>query len=588
MRHHLRVVKPRGEPEAEIADRSDAPRTAPPHLDLGDVSRHEQSLANAGTRKSGGVYYTPPDVVERLLDLALEPLLAQCAGDANKIERLRVLDPSCGDGRFLTAAGSRIRRALQDAGLPSEEAAAIGFGRCVVGVDIDEAAIGICTAALMEASEGNADPKELGARVICGDTLEMISGESELFGDPAWRNLLRSSQAESGFHLVIGNPPFLSQLSSETARLGSYTERLRQRLGPAVGGLTDTAALFLLLAVSLAQEEGGVICLIQPVSVLSAKESRGARSAILESAGMSSAWICEEEIFDAAVRVFAPVLIRGKQPLTVKLFRNRLFDAAGTVMSEDLDGSTWSPLLATSKGLPERQFATDGTLRDIATSSADFRDQYYGLRGCVVDREEGDDSLFPPLLTSGLLDPAEVYWGTRTTKFDKTKFRFPRVDMNRLTAKMNSWAKSHQTPKVLLATQTRILEVYVDIGGRFIPSVPVLTVLPKTDDQLWLIGALLNSPPTTLTAARRHLGAAMSTDALKLSAADVLELPLPADHQSWSEAAECFKSASMESRKEVRRTHLEHSAQLMCKAFGDDGDSELIEWWRNRLPTRRD
>jgi hypothetical protein len=53
-------------------------------------------------------------------------------------------------------------------------------------------------------------------------------------------------------------------------------------------------------------------------------------------------------------------------------------------------------------------------LGDIASFTADFRDQYYGLVGAVSDAGDG-----PPLITSGLIDPNECWWGRRRVRFAK-------------------------------------------------------------------------------------------------------------------------------------------------------------------------
>lgn len=53
-------------------------------------------------RKAGGVYYTPADIVGRIVKTTLLPL---CEGKSPKqMKAIRVLDPACGSGSFLLAA----------------------------------------------------------------------------------------------------------------------------------------------------------------------------------------------------------------------------------------------------------------------------------------------------------------------------------------------------------------------------------------------------------------------------------------------------------------------------------------------------
>lgn len=576
-------------PEEAIDSRPSIELAAPdPELASHRVgARHEQHLGLKGDRKRGGVYYTPPDVVEHLLDLTLEPILDGCGASVERLRALRVLDPSSGSGNFLAAVGERLKGRLEHAGLAPSDAAAIAYGECLVGIDIDPAAVELCVQSLVHAGRGVVEASQMREHILCADALELAAEADGLLGVSAWRSLKASVGASEGFDLVMGNPPFLSQLAAETVRDEQYSTRIRQRFGAAVAGLTDTAVLFLLLAVDSAKPAGGVACLIQPISVLSTRDAAGARAAVLARSGMSAAWICEEKIFDASVRVCAPVLVRGSDPHEVSLLHNRTFAPSGSVPATALAGATWSSLLATTKGVPERVLRQRDAVRDIATATADFRDQYYGLRGCVIDDADAADGTFPPLVTSGLLDPAHILWGSRTTKFDKVTYAFPRVDLSRLEPRLQDWARSRLRPKLMLATQTKVLEAAVDVAGRFIPSVPVVTVTAEDPADLWRLGALLSSPPITLVAARRHIGSALSSDALKLGASDVLDLPLPADREAWSAAATHFELASITASEEVRLVELRESARLMCAAFGLDDDQELLSWWSARLPGPR-
>lgn len=597
MRHSVDMARPATADQLDLFQADALQRVAPTVTELPALdpelaahrvgARHEQLLERAGDRKRTGVYYTPPDVVAKLLDLALEPILDGCGDSVERVRALRVLDPASGSGNFLSAAGDRIRQRLKALGLPQAEAAAIAYGECLVGIDVDRAAVDLCAESLAHASHGAVTPERTKERIFCADALEIVAEADGLFSSFAWRSLKQDVDAGDGFDLVIGNPPFLSQLASDTVRSEEYTARLRQRFGSAVAGLTDTAVLFLLLAADAAKPMGGVVCLIQPISVLSTRDAAAARGAVLARAGMRAAWICEDKVFDASVRVCAPVLVRGETPPEVQLLQNRSFTPSGSVAASALKEATWSTLLAATKGVPDRVLRSHGSVRSIASATADFRDRYYGLRGCIVDLEDAEDAEFPPLATSGLLDPAQVLWGSRSTKFDKVTYQFPRVDVSRLEPRLQEWVRSRLRPKLMLATQTKVLEAFVDASGRFVPSVPVVTITADHVADLWRLGALLSSPPVTLVAARRHMGAALSSEALKLSASDVLNLPLPAEPDAWTEAADHFERASATTAAETRSTELASAATLMCEAFALKEDAELLAWWSHRLPAPR-
>ena len=86
---------------------------------------HEALLAPVD-RKARGAHYTPPALADRLVALSLPSTAAA------------VLDPACGGGAFLLAAG----RALVGRGLSPADA--VG---CLHGVDLDPLAVDVARAA---------------------------------------------------------------------------------------------------------------------------------------------------------------------------------------------------------------------------------------------------------------------------------------------------------------------------------------------------------------------------------------------------------------------------------------------------------
>lgn len=539
--------------------------------DLAAVSaRHQRDLAARGVRKAMGSYYTPPDVVAEVLDLALSPALAAAVGRAEGVAGLHIVDPACGTGHFLVAAAERVAAALAATGSPEREARLAAVAT-VWGVDIDPGAVRRCRAALRAfAGLDGSSPggRGIARRVVVGDALH---------GDPLPRR---------SFDVVVGNPPFLSQLGSATARTEDQRIALRARFGADVSAYTDPAAAFLLVGLDLARPDGARIALVQPRSVATARDAAGVRRRLVEAASLDALWLVGEGAFDAAVDVCVPVLRvgDGPAPAVVHLRRGRPAETGGTGRRPTPQDRSWSHLLAASAGLPRRVLRGDGVLGDLAEATADFRDQYYGLAGHMVDRPDGDDARHPPLVTSGLIDPAHLAWGERTTRFNKATYRHPRVDRAALSAELERWVARRTVPKVLVATQTRVLEAVVDPDGRLLPSVPVLTVTAEAG-RLWHVAAVLTCPSVTLEAAGRHLGAARNATALKLSASDLLALPLPSDHRRWAEAAAQLRAAHEASDPVERHRLLVACGAAMDAAYGCGGDHELLSWWVDRLPS---
>ena len=551
---------------------------------------HQARLAELSLRKSQGSYFTPDDVVDALLRACLDPVLAELAGrGVDAVAAVRILDPTCGTGNFLVAAFERVRAALVRGGHMPDLAASRAM-RCVAGIDLDADAVDICRTLLVQAAGGGDDACSIVERnVKCADSLIMarrqpqtlFADDDELGGD--WETFMTDIDAASGFDVVVGNPPFLNQLQRETMFTAAYLRKVKDRFGNAAGGYVDPAALFLLVGVDVLKLDRGRLCLIEPLSVLSTRGAGAVRQALLSQATLSAVWFAEEPIFeDAAVEIWAPILQTGIDAGPVAVLAGRSVTESGTTKPPDAHDNSWGALLASRAGVPAREWVTAGTLADIVSATADFRDQYYGLADHVVDRNEGGDDV-PKLVTSGLIDPAHLLWGERETTFNRTRYMSPRVVVAELSEDLQLWARKRLVPKVLVATQTKILEPIVDVDGVLLPSVPVVSVEAPVD-ALWRVAALLVSPPVAAIAASRHLGAALSADALKLSARDIAALPLPADAQWWNVAAVAFEQASAACSESERLEHLAECAEAMCAAYGAADDGDLRRWWIERLP----
>jgi hypothetical protein len=250
------------------------------------------------------------------------------------------------------------------------------------------------------------------------------------------------------------------------------------------------------------------------------------------------------------------------------------------VTTEDLRGE-WAFLLGHALGIPEVVLPAERTLGDLAACTADFRDQYYGLDGAVheaVDLPSG-----APLVTSGLLEPAECRWGLARVRFLKQRWEMPVVDVAALSDSMTRWAATRLVPKVLVGTQGRVVEAVVDERGEWLPSVPVITVVPESAD-LWRVLAVLLAPPVSAYVATRYAGTALTMTTVKLSASQVAAIPLPTCTEPWDAAADVVRRAQGDDG--ARLALLAEAGQLMCEAYEVDTDV-VLPWWEGRLRKRR-
>ena len=377
-----------------------------------------------------------------------------------------MLDPACGTGHFLVAAARRLGASAR------------------------------CTAP-------TSTPRRSGSRG-CGcrprtrpsPPRRSRSGSSWPTGSPPGR--------ASTFDAVVGNPPFLGQLKSRTAG---------QRGG--LGAYTDTSAAFLHRALGLAGPDG-IVALVQPLSVLGARDAGPVREAAAAAGAVTDLWVSDRPVFrGTTVLACVPVV--------------RLGASGGPGPDE------WGRLAAPYFGIPDPDLAaSSGRVGDLAVCTADFRDQYYGL---VPHVREGGAGV--PLITSGLIEPAACEWGSRPTRFARQRYDAPVVDVDAVRAgPLGGWVDARLVPKVLVAGQGRVIEAVVDERGEWLPSVPVLSVVPN------------RSPPTcggsspscwrrrsSPTPPRATSAPASRPGSVKVSARQLAALPLPANESAWAEGA---------------------------------------------------
>jgi hypothetical protein len=455
----------------------------------------------SSSRKQLGAWYTPPDLVETVVESVVTHEFV-----ARRPPRLAVLDPSCGDGRFLDAVRRRIE--------------ALGSTSVLTGCDIDAAAIDSARTALPASAELHR------------------------------ADALTATWPPQRFDLVIGNPPFLSQLATATSRGGTS----RRGGGP----YADAAAEFLALAGELVEPEGGRVALVLPQSMLGSRDAEAIRNTIGSRARMVWSWWSGRRIFDAQVHVCVVAFEFGRpEPVARR--------------------SNWTHVVTSRRGVPAVPDALrdNGCLGDRAHLNANFRDEYYGMVPGVGDHDTG-----PRLVTSGLVDPGRSRWGERSVTFAKQRYERPRVDLARLDDHMVRWARRRLVPKVLVANQTRIVEAVCDPDGEWLPAVPVLGVYPngghwddtdrRTVDDLarsaWQIAAVLTSPLASAWSWHRGAGTGLSADAIRLSPAVLGALPWPGGDLERAVRA-------------LRAGDVRGCGAAVDVAYGIDDDRVLFDWW---------
>jgi hypothetical protein len=428
----------------------------------------------------------------------------------------------------------------------ADRLAAAGAARAEVargllfGADIDPLAVAVAEAAVALWSGGVAPLRE---HLVAGDPLQ--DGRS-----------LWPAAPPEGFAAVVGNPPFQGQLSRATARSVGEANRLRTRFGAAVGPYVDTAALFLLVGLDLAAP-GARIAMVQPQSTAAARDAGAVRAALAERTRLVELWAPPERLFAARVHVCVPVLVVGEG-----------------------DGRVdWSADVAAARGTPEvplgapRRGGSGHHLRDRARVLASFRNHYYGL---VPHVAEADGCARHPLVTSGLVSIGSCGWGHEPVRFAKRWWDRPEVDVDAVRAadrRLDGWLGAVLAPKLVVASQTKVLEAAADERGRWVPSTPTISVMPHDPADLGRLLAAVCSPAASAWVVTRTAGSALSADTVRVSRAVLEALPLPVDEAAWDEAVGALVERDLEAYED---------AAAAMYGLGRAESREVLAWWRPR------
>jgi len=470
-------------------------------------------------RHRRGVYHTPPALVRKLVAATVSVVAWDDATE--------VLDPAVGGGAFLLAAAEQ---------LPGDRRSVVAR---LAGVDVDPLAVATTRAAL--ALWAGVEEEVLERNLWVGDFLD-----PELMGDRQ-------------FAAVVGNPPFLSQLRRSTVRSSAERRRLADRW-PGVGRYVDEAAAFALAGADCVAP-GGTLTLVQPTSVLAAGDAEPVRERLERSVPLVALWVDEERAFSAAVDTVTLIGRRAPAVATVEV--------GGCAVPRPAP-RTWGPLLAAAHGVPDVGVSSAQRLGDVATITAGFRQHYYGLVGAVNDDQTGRYRL----MTSGLIDPLRSRWGQRCCRFAKQVYQTPTVDPMAVAEEIADWLDAQLVPKVMVASQTRVIEAVVDDSGVCVPATPVVSVMPSEGVGLWRVAAVLTSPVATALLVGAASGTALSPGSVRVSASALTELPLPEDHESWEAAARLAKDGAVH-----------ECGRMMLRAYGLTDRDDVFRWWWDRNPT---
>ena len=215
---------------------------------------------NQTHRKEQGIYYTPTHIVEYIVKNTLGELMKE---KSFNVEKVKVLDPACGSGSFLTKAFD-ILNLYNINNNPDFSQTALDLKTDILfkakskillnnifGVDSDKQAIEITQLnLLLKIAEKRQRLPLLEQNIKCGNSL--INNEA-IAGDKAFDWVKRFQGIINGtmFDIVIGNPPYIENRMLSQEEVDFFHEHFIS-----AGGRLNTFAIFVEQGLNLLRDGG--------------------------------------------------------------------------------------------------------------------------------------------------------------------------------------------------------------------------------------------------------------------------------------------------------------------------------------------
>ncbi len=482
-----------------------SPLTHQSWVDAFTAVRFPESMRRG--RRTAGAYYTPPKLIEPILEHSLGPVLIericsrlawerplpidQWSDDdrliaAQTLLDLRILDPSCGPGLFLLAAGQWLVRQLllirfgleQPSPTHQQQAREEIARRCLFGIDIDPSAIAGAHL-LLDHWVHPDDPTEGQRHLIVADTLDAT----------------KHFFSHRKFDIVMGNPPFANAIEKEVEGAIQAAKQSRSDSFADLGGTADLAYYFLARAHEFARPDGAV-GFVLPRAFLSTRSSLLLRQRLRQERPPALIFAPSDPFLFPGANIFVCAIVL-RQTKTCLAGVDRLESI--TINSDNW----WSDLAGSSISIDTSTPRIADHFEIFASMTAGMA---YDLCGFVIEATEQDLAIplseqYKRLVTTGLIEPGRCDWGQKKCRYLKLSFDRPIILLSHHDAPrtIRERLKRVDRPKILVAGLSLRVEAFLDETGIYTGAVSTYTIIDRDDniEQLRRLADYLNSDEAT-------------------------------------------------------------------------------------------
>ena len=333
-----------------------------------EKSGEKVEINNIGKRKKDGVFYTPEYITKYIVENTIGKLCEQQRTKLNISDEevakaqtkkqkdtlnaalheyqkwlfsLKILDPACGSGAFLTAALTQLKaehrrvfdflHAINNDSMMFEEYSDNSIlENNLYGVDINEESVEITKLSLwLHTAQKDRKLTTLNNKIKCGNSLiddPSVAGEKAF----KWEEEFPEVFAKGGFDVVIGNPPYVP-----TEFISDCDKNFYEKTYKSAYGRINIYPIFYEKGIELLKENG-LLGFITPYTILKNQYYIEARKFILNETKIKTLVdFANIQVFrDATVDSIVFIMEKGKSENNSFKYINKIEDFSGRKFNE--------------------------------------------------------------------------------------------------------------------------------------------------------------------------------------------------------------------------------------------------------------
>jgi hypothetical protein len=279
-----------------------------------------------------------------------------------------------------------------------------------------------------------------------------------------------------GFDVVLGNPPFINAVEFKAMK---RIEILVKFLNPLVKGSADLAFYFFEHGLNIVNQNR-ILGLIQPRPILNSPAALNLRKNLRLGFKPNLIYAPNKSKLFSGALVFTCILVVGNNstcyvsrdpdPFTACWVEGIIKNSNWWFAMEELI----TGIVLDYSGLELTIYPTFEVFGSMTTAEA------YELKPFIIDEDFGSA---PKLVTTGLIDPYQCFWGERQCRYLGVDYKFPRIAENPdIPESLKRRLKTAQRPKILVAGLSRKIECFIDLEGSCIGAKSTFTILHPQDN----------------------------------------------------------------------------------------------------------